>query len=375
MGFYNRISSRLKNLVRHILLRRRSISFAIEKEQKKYLDTDNCSSYDSLIIFFVPGFDMISGGIMSIISLAGETRKLFAGSRTGVFVCAIPYHPPLSRFTKFENSQTIVDYFDLLSRCRNVKKVLVHIPEIYTHYIVKKYQKLIGRFNFNFNFNILLQNIDVAPSPDLVDRLKSHGVVTITTAHKAYSGKDTERRYGCPIHHFSVWISPEKYMYKKFEEKRELIVVSPDEHELRVNVLNEIQAQLPIFKYSVIKNMSYKEYLETISEAKFSLTFGEGLDGYFAELVFSGGIGIAVYNDRYFDEEYKNLPFIYDSWENLIKNFSTDVLRVNMNSDEYRFAHQLQFAVLSKNYSYEEYKRNIFSYYDLYFNGVTDRKF
>ena len=374
MNFYDRISNRLSNLTRHIMLRKPSITFNVRKLQKSYLDAHDCSSYDSLVVFFVPGFDMVSGGIMSIISLAGETKKLFSGSKTGVFVCVIPYHPPLSKFTKFENDQVIVNYQDLLSRCGNIKKMLLHIPEIYTHYVAKKSQKLLDRFGGQPYFNILLQNIDAAPNPVFVNRLKLSGAVTITTAHKAYSGEDTRRRYGCPVHHLSVWVSPEKYIYKKYEEKRELIVVSPDDHELRGDVLNKIQAQLPVFEFVVIKNMNYSAYQKIISEARFSLTFGEGLDGYFAEPVFSGGIGIAVYNNRYFDEEYRKLPFVYASWGNLVQNLAADVLRVNMNSDEYRVAHKSQFEILSKNYSYEEYRNNISSYYESYFDDMSCRE-
>lgn len=371
MGFYNRISSRLRNLVQHIVLRRSSVTSAIRKVQKSYLDAHDCSSYDSLIVFFVPGFDMVSGGVMSIISSAGETKKLFAGSRTGVFVCFIPYHPPLSKFTKFENDQIVVNYFDLLSRCCNVKTLLLHVPEIYTNYVAKNIQQLVGRFNGYFYFNILLQNIDVAPSPVIVNKLKLHGAVTITTAHKAYSGEDTKRRYECPVHHLSVWVSPEKYNYKKFDEKRNLIVVSPDEHELRNVILNKIQAQLPEFEFVVIRNMTYNAYLQIISEARFSLTFGEGLDGYFAEPVFSGGVGCAVYNSRFFDEEYENLPFVYASWDELAQNFVADVSQANLNSDRYTAAHKAQFEILAVNYSYEKYQGNIASYYDTYFAGAV----
>ena len=197
--------------------------------------------------------------------------------------------------------------------------------------------------------------------------------MTITTAHKAYSGEDTKRRYGCPVHHLSVWISPEKYNYKEFEEKRQLIVVSPDDHELRDVILNKIQAELPEFEFAVIKNMTYNDYLKIISEARFSLTFGEGLDGYFAEPVFSGGIGSAVYNSQFFDEEYKDLPFVYASWEKLAQYFSADVLQANLNPDEYKAAHKSQFDILASNYSYENYQRNIVSYYSTYFDGAVRR--
>ena len=373
MGFYNRILSRFSNLVQHIVLRRPTVISAIRRVQKSYLDAEHCSSYDSLVIFFVPGFDIVSGGVMSIISLASETKKIFSGSKTGVFVCVIPYHPPLSRFTKFENNQVIVNYSNLLSRCTNLKAMLLHIPEIHTQYVAKNRHKLFGRFGGQLYLNILLQNIDVAPRPIFVDSLKLYGSVTITTAHKAYSGEDTKRRYGCPVHHLSVWISPEKYNYKEFGEKRPLIIVSPDDHELRDVILNKIQAELPQFEFAVIKNMTYSEYLKIISEARFSLTFGEGLDGYFAEPVFSGGIGSAVYNSQFFDEEYKDLPFVYASWEKLAHNFSADILQASLNPDEYKVAHKAQFDILAGNYSYDNYQRNIISYYSRYFDGAMRR--
>ena len=114
--------------------------------------------------------------------------------------------------------------------------------------------------------------------------------------------------------------------------------------------------------------MTYSVYLQIISEARFSLTFGEGLDGYFLEPVFSGGIGIAVYNNRFFDEEYKNLPFVYASWDDLAECFSADVLQANQNPDTYKTIHKSQFEILATNYSYENYQRNIISYYAKYFD-------
>lgn len=366
MAFHQQILSQIKNLIRHIILRNPIRTTNIRTIQKIYLDSQPCESYASIIVFFVPGFDVVSGGAMSIIAIAKETKKIFSESTTGVFVCTIPYHPPLSKFTKFENDQIFVNYKDLLSRCKNVNKMLIHIPEIYTHYVVRKSQVLFGKFHGQISFNILLQNIDVAPSPDLVDRLKLHGSVTITTAHKAYSGKDTKQRYGCPVQHLSVWVSAGEYIYKTPDEKKQLIIISPDKDKSREMVLNKIQKQLPEFEFLVIENMTYNVYLKTISEAKFSLTFGEGLDGYFTEPVLSGGIGSAVYNERFFDDAYKNLPFIYASWNELIKNFATDVLHVNQDPDKYKKIHQSQLEIISNNYGYEIFKKNIISYYEDY---------
>ncbi|HEY6872881.1 MAG TPA: hypothetical protein VI298_09175 [Geobacteraceae bacterium] len=344
--------------------------YSIRNEQRKYLAGCDLDKYDRLVIFFVTGFNAVNGGIMSIISIASETQKLFLNTKTGVFVCPIPGDPPLARFTKFENTQILVSYDDILPYCNKVKSVLLHIPECYVSRIIDRSKMQFGSFRGTLHLNILLQNIDYAPDPEIVNRLKLMGAVTITTAHKAYSGDDTKNRYGCPVHHLSVWVSKEKYIYQDLNKKGKIIVVSPDQHPLRNAILKKIQKQLADFNFIVIRKMKYSQYRSIISEAQFSLTFGEGLDGYFAEPVFSGGIGSAVYNDKFFDEEYRGLPFVYESWEQLSENFACDVLKTIADPKLYAASHMSQFNVLSANYCYDNYKDNIRNFYIHYFNDA-----
>jgi len=63
--------------------------------------------------------------------------------------------------------------------------------------------------------------------------------------------------------------------------------------------------------------------------AKWSLTFGEGFDGYFLEPVFSGGIGFAVFNDRFFTPEFAELETVYPSWEVLMDKIAADIQRLD----------------------------------------------
>src|SRR6185295_13143176 len=280
----------------------------VRRVQKEFLDRHDLEKYERLIVFFVAGYDVAAGGVLSVISIATETEKLLSDKRTGVFVCGVPGDPPLARFTHFDNNHTVVDCFDLLERCPKVRTILFHIPECYTQRLLDRAPQLFAILGERqVHFNILLQNIDRAPHVHLVEKLKSFGCVTITTAHKAYSGIETQQRYACPVHHLSVWVSKEGYTFKEFEKKKNLIVVSPDNDHpsLRRAVLDKIRRELTEFELVVIKGMTYTQYKQVISEAKFSMTFGEGLDGYFAEPVFSGGIGCAVYNERFFNAEYR----------------------------------------------------------------------
>jgi hypothetical protein len=367
MAFFGYIQKKFKSLIRLIYLHSPGNRSEVTKLRQAYLNTLDLGKYQNLIVFLVPGIDLVTGGVMSIISIAEESRKLYAGSTTGVFVCPLPGEPPLAKFTKFDNDETVVDYRYLVSRCPNAKHLLLHIPEIYVGQVVRRPQVFLRRFRGHIQFNVLLQNIDLAPSVSEVAALKQLGLTTITTAHKAYSGQDTSLKYDCPVLHLSVWASPEKFHRVLFDDKKKLIIVSPDKYGKRDEVLRALQAKLPDYKFLVIQNMPYRTYLATIAQAQFSLTFGEGLDGYFVEPVFSGGVGGAVFNSRFFSDDYRDLPFVYDSWDEVIKNFADDVKQTAASRESYLAAHNRQFAILSQHYRYQDYLDNIRDFYHRYF--------
>lgn len=349
----------LKNIWRNNIIRKRYVS----AKQAKHLDKVKAGDNNKLIVFLVPGYDRVNGGILSIISLAEETEKLKHHHKADVFVCTMPGDPPLNRFTKFMNSTQIVDLQMLLSRINGGGSLLIHIPEIFIERFSKEIQQLTTAYpQLAWHFNILLQNIDLIPDKSSVDYLAGYGKTTCTTAHQAYSNKETEKLIGCPVHHFSVWVSPEKYIRKGYSEKDNLVVVSPDKHPRRREILDSLKGRMNGYEFKVIKNMTYEEYKRVIASAKFSLTFGEGLDGYLVEPVFSGGIGGAVYNDRFFTGDLRTMPFIYQSWDELVAQFPEDV-KSSDNPDRYPQIHLKQFETFASHYSHEKYTRNLIDYY------------
>ncbi len=335
-------------------------------KQNEFLNDLHKQIASSVIIFLIPSEDKVNGGVLSIVSLAEETVKLKHIHSSDVFVCSLPGEPFLFRFTKFENSVRIIELNNILSRLKEGSSVLIHIPEIF----VDKYSAYIESVtsdysSFKWSFNILLQNIDLLPQKKSVDILSDIGNVTCTTAHLAYSGNSTESRLGCPVYHFSVWCSPEGYYYKPFEEKENLIIVSPDKHPRREEVINYLKENMPDYDFKVIRKLTYEEYKKLISCAKYSITFGEGLDGYFIENIFSGGIGSSVYNDRFFTDEFVDLPFVYSSWNDFMERFPKDAESSNC-SEQYQKIHQQQYNILSSMYSHEKYVQNLTKYYYIY---------
>lgn len=344
---------------RRNLLRRYYINF----RQQKYFKLVGGGNNSNVILFLTPGKDRVNGGIMSIISLAEETAKLNVFHGASVFVCTVPGDPPLLKYTKFENSTKLMDLELVLKRLPVNSKVLVHVPEIFVarfggmiEHIAKSYS------SFAWGFNVLLQNIDAAPSRETVQSFKKFGKITCTTAHEAYSNASTAEALGCEVHHFSAYGSPEKYIYKRHDEKDNIIIVSPDKAANRTSIMNSIKKRLSGFEFIVIKGLTYQEYKALISRAKFSITFGEGLDGYFSEPIFSGGIGAAVYNDRFFTEDFLSLPFVYDSWESFEENYPKDVIAAD-NQQEYQAIHSRQFELLASKYSHDKYIQNLTRFY------------
>jgi len=158
-----------------------------------------------------------------------------------------------------------------------------------------------------------------------VDRLASFGTLTCSTAHEAYSTQQTRDRFAVPLPSNVVYISPEQYRRTGYEAKENILVVSQDAHPLREEVLRRIKAGHPQLRVQVVQDLTYTAYKRLISRAKWTLTFGEGLDGYFIEPIFSGGIAFTVFNERFFTPEFASVKVVYHSWEELMSSLPGDI--------------------------------------------------
>jgi len=342
------------------------------RKQTQFLDNTGQPTSKRTIVFLVPDTDIVNGGILSITSLADETERLAHLHGADVYVSPYPGGLPLLRFTQFENTRTLVDLKLLLSRLPSGnREVLIHIPEHYLACFLSHNTTFLKACKeITFRFNLMLQNIDLLPTKEDAEKLKRLGSTTCTTAHQSYCNNETEAHLGCPVIHFSVWVSPEQYERVPYEEKRNLIVVSPDHHPNKKQILDLLCNELPNYEFQIINNLTYEAYKQLISEAKFSLTFGEGLDGYFAETIFSGGIGCAVYNDRFFTPDFEDIPFVDSSWDSLMEGLATAIRRVD-DSNTFGPPHSTQFECLADQYSFDRYQANLASFYERYFPCPT----
>jgi hypothetical protein len=326
-----------------------------------------------LIIFLTPGLEVRTGGVMAIFAMKEETLALHQLHRARVILCAVPGDDPgFFKYSWFDNNDYLLDLETVLKSCENLDYLELHIPD----YAVNRLLVWLSAFEGTLlqdireiHLNVLLFNIDNIRGQNVnqhvkqdVKELLSFGKATCTTAHEAYSNLATREEQGVPLHRLSVCNGPENYSLSGYEDKEDLLIVSNDGHLLKEEVFHKIAQVCPNLRIQVIENMHYNDYLNLARRAKWSLTFGEGLDGYFAEPVSCGGVAFAVFNDRYFTAAFAELETIYPSWEALMERMPLDLQRL----DEplaYKRCWQQAYDLVSDLYSVERFRQNLRLFY------------
>jgi hypothetical protein len=312
---------------------------------------------------------MPGGGNISILSIAQETKELFKSNNDiAVIVCTLPKDNLLLRYINIENDFNIYDFRFVSNNFNKATEIILHIPDCYVNRFFKCLSKKEDQFllKTNTHINILNQNIKLMPDVIEIQKIKlKYSLTTITTAHQQYSTPYYCDYFGVPLHKLSVWVSPENYHYKLFQEKENLLIYSPDEKPEK-NKLIEKLSQIEGLQLQMIQGITYTEFKNVISRAKWALTFGEGLDGYLVEPIFSGAIGFAVYNEDFFTNDFKVLQTIYNSYNDLYNNIVKDIQYLDK-VEEFENYQKIQFEICSNHYSSKVYKENIRKFYNYEF--------
>jgi hypothetical protein len=316
-------------------------------------------------IFFVPGWDIVTGGNMSICSIAAETRKLLGANGVSVAVCTAYGQPRMLRFTKFENDVDLYAFVDMLAWFPSGSEVLIHVPELLVGLSVADCLDVYrSRPDIKWRFNILLQNIARIPAKGDVEKLQQLGFTTVTIAHQASDTRAQE--LCCPVHYLSWFISAEDFQRVDYSGKEKLLVISPDQHPAKSEIVRRISEALPDHKIIEIRNMTYQKYKSVIKDAKFMITFGEGLDGYFVESIFSGAIAMAIFEERYFTPEYRDLEGVFRDAQAATLGIADFLKSVNRAAN-FRAIAERQYNLVAMTFRRELYQDNIKAFYAKYF--------
>ena len=323
---------------------------------------------ENVIVFMVPGWDVIAGGVLSIISMSEESNKLDYIHGAEVILCSVPYEPILTKYTLVEHTGCIYRLNLILKYFNKCNNMTIHIPEYACGALVKYFLNNFQKTQTirKININIMLQNIKMMSDVDTVNGLKKYGNVTITTAHDRYSTREVSQLYGCPLHIMSTYVDPQQSKRVSFNKKEDLLIVSPDPHPMKDEILQQIQKTFPDIVIKIIQNIPYTEYKHLIEQAKWSLTFGEGLDNYFLEMIWSGGIGFAVYNEDFFTPDF--IPITIATYKQLSESIHGSIVLLNEESKFNKFQ-QIQYDIASSHYNYDNYVKNLENFYKIQLMG------
>ena len=253
-----------------------------------------------VIIFLIPYSNVINGGHLSFSTLINifKNKKYIHDCDVIASYLFLNNNINHTHFTEFNSNVFIQDLRTIFSHFNNFEELTIHIPESYIHFLVNEIQTpsypkyIIEKINNakKLTINILNQNDEYMDDIKYLDWIKENITpnLTMTMAHKQYTSLEKRTKYDMPIHHLSAWLNNEPYILKSFNEKENIIIISPDKFRensklTKVEFIQYLKKELPDFKIIEIKNFTYEEYKNIIQKAKFAITFGEGLDGYFIE--------------------------------------------------------------------------------------------
>ncbi len=365
----------LKRLFRFVKYGSERKRFFRELKIKRIQDHILQKEYDRnethLIVFFVPGADRetgletISGGVISLVSLCEETKKLREVHHAQTLMCIFPRDFLFLKHLNFENETALFRFGQLPAYFNGVKKLTLHLPELLVPYfdqVLLPFEKAWIKSIPDVHLNVINANILLMPPPDQINQLEQFTRnITITAAHSKYCNLQNRLLFNRPLHKFSAWISPEQYIFRSFEEKENIMVVSPDGNEYRNKIIDLLKTVQGL-EIITLQHLTYARFKEVIAKAKWALTFGEGLDGYILEPIFSGAFGMAVYNEDFFTEDFKNMPGVYSSYELLAAQITADIAALNQRN-LFAEAQAAQYELCSRYYNYSHYQDNIRKFY------------
>ncbi len=300
----------------------RYLTPAEKKLQDQAIKNQEYDNIKEVIIYLVPSYTQVSGGILSIAQIAQDTQSMFRKKNVKVFLATFLEEITFFTYPNFDCSMPIFRFEQFPERFKKLDFLTIHIPELYIEPFLKTLSKTCLSWlksTSNLKINILNQNIQLMPTVEITEQLKMlSNNITQTVAHSAYCTKEVRDKYGYPLQRLTPWVDTH-YIMRSYKEKENLLLYSPDSNEKKEDVLFVLKKHFPDMEQKEITNLSYKEYLGLISRAKWVITFGEGLDAYFSEPFRSGGISFAVYNDEFFLPENKQWPTVFSDYEEMEK--------------------------------------------------------
>ncbi|MEG0693383.1 MAG: glycosyltransferase [Oscillospiraceae bacterium] len=351
--------------------------FEYERLQNKRIKEVYSRRESKLIVYLVPDFDQICGGMMCISNYHDDIRGLKETEGFVSILATVPSRNTFPDYTKFDAHGHVYRFSQIYKHFRNLEELFINIPE----YQFEKFLYCLSGEEVawlattkNITINIMNQNNELMPEPIFVDMLrKVVPNLTMTCAHKQYCNNNIRSTYSMPLHYIPADKKIE-FNVVPYNKKKNLLLLSPDFHPLRDFIVLQVQKIFPDIKIIIIENMPFKEYLRLLGEAKWLISFGEGFDGYTVESIYSGTISFSVFNDTFFEADFKKWPNMYESFEQMSRKIALDMLKYSSKVEYNKFLGEIQECCYNE-FASHHYMERLANYYagkfDIPFNEVV----
>jgi hypothetical protein len=317
-----------------------------------------------LCVFVLPEHNAMSGGIFSIFSIVNQLRKTRREHGYDVILMTRPNPQGLTyvRNSAFRNSETVYR-FEQLRIFRNVRDLQLHIPEYATVDFVRNMSKEMMSYLLRrdtVHINVLNQNIRLMPEEYRFRDLRRIATsIGLSAAHHAYASQEWADTYQLPTLLLPAYTDLTEYPGLPFSRKEKLIITSDDAAPYRARVEEKLK-QLKDYEFVSIKNMTFDKYMDLATRCRFSISFGEGFDGYVAQPIYQGGIGFALYTDEFFPNDrflaYENF---FASEKDMIDKIVPTIRRLEADQKRYEALNTSLRAEWDALYSFDDYLARI----------------
>jgi hypothetical protein len=334
---------------------------AVLSRAQDFLFPVNAIKSRRLMVMVVPEHNDMSGGIYSFFSIANQMHAMRRVHGYDVITMTRPNETGHTyvRLSAFRNAETVYRFEQILL-CDKVEELYLHIPE----YAARDFYDLLSpellkylKTRKKLYINILNQNIKLMPEASAFKNLRGLATeISQSVAHHAYFGQDFADRYNLSTLLLPAYTDLSPYPGSTFEEKRKLIIYSLDKAPHRKACLAILEREFSDYELVEIRGMSFDQYMQLATDCQFSISFGEGFDGYIAQPIQQGGIGLTVYREEFFpSDEFLKYYNIFASEEEMITELALRMRRLSADPELYKSLNKAFKEEHDKLYSFEDY--------------------
>lgn len=325
------------------------------------------------------------GGQMSLFSYCKYSKQVL-GKDVPVLMTTMPGEYTYAHNDWFENDINICRWEQIMEILQNKEKVILHIPEcdilnpetgeeMFKNRLTEKDKEVLKKIP-DLRINIVAQEIHKTPKKKYYNFLffitKN---ITVSTAHSRYSTQEVSTDLGLPLKKFSVFIDLSPYEKYAENERENIILLSPDMHPYRERISKKLRENLPDFQIIDYFRMSFSDCMKLTSRSFATISFGEGMDGYFIHPTGVKRLGLTVYNSDFFpNETWKDLRCVYSSYDDMECRIVDDIRFWQNNAGEYEKEVERLTDKAKGEYKFEEYLKNISDFYDGKIDFYPSRK-